>query len=203
MKILIVAMSIVTLTAAIALRNGLGQQSKTTISPVPSPTIRPGTPTSRPTTSPSEPAAQPASERSLIRPEVVLVKHVIGRVNEKTEDEKIRTEAEKLLDEDSLKQIAKSLQGAGDEAHQAENLDQALKEFDKEFAKVKERDLHEWVSGHFGSNANANRNSSGSRNSNANGNRNSDANANANANANSNAVPHNVPWPLCMIKGCR
>jgi len=165
MKRLIVGLLTLMLTATTTVISNLAQEQ---------PTSRPATPATRPTT-PTKPIVKPDSKsasketdkHSSIRPEVIFAKHVIGLVKEKTKDPKIIAEADKLLEEDSLTQIEKRLtERPGNEFFQAERFDESLKEFDKKFAKVKEKDLREWTIGI------------------------------------PNPTTNNVPWPLCLVKGC-
>ena len=88
-------------------------------------------------------------DRAELRPEVIVAQHVIGLVNAKTRDEKVRDEAKKLLDADMLAQIEKTLDkrlGSGNEFKRANQFDKLLKEIDRNFRRAKEQDVRAWLS---------------------------------------------------------
>jgi hypothetical protein len=146
------------LVVAIAVTAGLAQKPTPTIPPTTQPTTQP----IKPPKPPATPAAQqdasklerqgrnPDVDRLELRPEVIVAKHVIGLINEKTSDKKIMNEANKLLNEDSLSKIRKTLNkrlGSGDEFFQAEQFNEQLKNIDKSLQKATVQDLNDWLLG--------------------------------------------------------
>lgn len=157
MKRITVASSTLILMAVIMVQTGLAQDPNIPGRPTTQPTtppLKPEKSTSNPADrqEPSQPSSKPRSDLDVdkpeMRPEVIVAEHAIGLVEEKTKDKEARDAANKLLNEEYLSQIKKTLNkqlGPGDEFLQADRFNKLLKEIDKNFKRADEQDVRAWL----------------------------------------------------------